>query len=87
MQRSVRYQRLILTCALVSSALSGCTRTNMRYNLRRVDSTAILFPPYSSRAHHNSNEYAAALTNARQNAQGCWQAAKSFHENVGVVTG
>ena len=67
MQRSVRYQRLILTCALVSSALSGCTRTNMRYNLRRVDSTAILFPPHLSRSHHNSNEYAAALKNARQN--------------------
>jgi hypothetical protein len=39
----------------------------MRYNLRRVDSTAILFPPHSSRARHNSNEYAAALKNVSQN--------------------
>src|SRR5215469_3775402 len=67
MQRSIRHgQRLIPTCALVLFVLSGCTRTNLRYSLRRVDDTAVLFPPHSSQAGQNPKAF-AALKNARQN--------------------
>jgi hypothetical protein len=70
MQHRVRYAPFFfLACVFLSSFLTACTRINMRYSLRRVDNTAVLFPPHSPPIVQNSGSSTAAIKNARQNSK------------------
>jgi hypothetical protein len=68
MQHRVRYAKcLFLSSALTASSLTGCTGISTRYTLRRVDNTAVLFPPHSSLPEPNPTA-SAEVKKARQNS-------------------